>query len=299
MIRYIFAFLLTLALLPVQAQSEIEVDWSAYAQDTVVPVFTHSIDLGYDHIGHEYSVAIEYPELKPLTASEIERYRLPQENGLPEWPEIDVYKGISAKRGQLDISFIPIIWRDGKYWRMENFVLRVSPSSRQVARVAQADEKNGSQLPITNSLLEKGRWVKIRVSDNGVHMLTHARLKSMGFADPTKVRLFGYGGHMLSEGDTDTWIDDLCEVPLWRGSDRVLFYANGPVKWTLESDNTFTHTRNPYSEYGYYFLTDNLEGTPASFPCEEEIKAVDSEIATTPAYSIHEVDDYVWFHGGR
>ena len=299
MTRYILTFLLTLALLPIQAQGEIEVDWSAYAQDTVVPVFTHSIDLGYDHIGHEYSVAIEYPELKPLTASEIERYRLPQENGLPEWPEIDVYKGISAKRGQLDISFIPIIWRDGKYWRMENFVLRVSPSSRQVARVAQADEKNGSQLPITNSLLEKGRWVKIRVSDNGVHMLTHARLKSMGFADPTKVRLFGYGGHMLSEGDTGTWIDDLCEVPLWRGSDRVLFYANGPVKWTLESDNTFTHTRNPYSEYGYYFLTDNLEGTPASFPCEEEIKAVDSEIATTPAYSLHEVDDYAWFHGGR
>ena len=53
MTRYILTFLLTLALLPIQAQGEIEVDWSAYAQDTVVPVFTHSIDLGYDHIGHE------------------------------------------------------------------------------------------------------------------------------------------------------------------------------------------------------------------------------------------------------
>ena len=296
MTRYILTLLLTLALLPIQAQGEIEVDWSAYAQDTIVPVFTHSVDLGYNHTGHEYAVTIEYPELKPLTTEEIERYRLPLKEGLPEWPAIDTYKGISAKRGQLDISFTPIIWRDGKYWRMENFILKVSPLSRQVARVAQVDE---SQSPTTHSRLKKGRWVKIRVSDNGVHMLTHARLKGMGFADPSKVRLFGYGGHPLSESDTDSWIDDLCEIPLWRESSRILFYANGPIKWTLDSDNTFTHTRNPYSEYGYYFLTADIEGEPAPFPCEEEKKAVDSEIATTPAYSLHEIDDYAWFHGGR
>lgn len=294
--RYILPFLLMLTLLPTWAQGEMEVDWAAYAQDTVVPVFTHSIDLGYDHVGREYDVAIEYPELKPLTAEEIERYRLPQQEGLPEWPAIEVYKGISAKRGQLDISFTPIIWRDGKYWRMENFVLKTSLNTSAKNK---AVRKSSSQRTTHNSQLEKGRWVKIRVADNGVHMLTHGQLKKMGFGDPSKVRLFGYGGHMLSETDTEAWREDLNEVPLWRGTDRVLFYANGSVKWTLDSDNTFTHTRNPYSEYGHYFLTADIEGAPMAFPREEEIAVVASEVTTTPAYYLHEVDDYAWFHGGR
>ena len=74
-----------LALLPTKAQGEMEVDWSAYAQDTVMPVYMHSVDLGYDY-AQEYTAVIEYPELVPLTAAEVVRYGLPQEAGLPEWP---------------------------------------------------------------------------------------------------------------------------------------------------------------------------------------------------------------------
>ena len=131
-----------------------------------------------------------------------------------------------------------------------------------------SEEDNLPSLSL-NSQLSKGHWVKIRVADNGIHMLTHARLKNMGFSDPSEVRLFGYGGHLLSESNPDLWIDDLCEVPLWRGDDRLLFYANGPVQWTLQNDGTFIHTRNPYSDYGYYFLTDDAEGEPATFPYGE------------------------------
>ena len=76
MTRYILLFLLTLTLLPTKAQSEIEIDWTTYAQDTVAPVFTHNIDLGYGHNGHQYHVAIEYPELVPLTSEEATRYHL-------------------------------------------------------------------------------------------------------------------------------------------------------------------------------------------------------------------------------
>ena len=297
--RYILSLLMILALLPIWAQGEIEVDWATYAQDTVVPVFTHSIDLGYDHERYEYDVAVEYPELKPLTTEEVEQFRLPLQDGLPEWPVIDTYKGISAKRGQLDISFTPIIWRDGKYWRMENFALKVKASPLSLPRKGDAViDEQGSPLEEA-SVLSTGRWVKIRVSDNGIHMLTHGQLKKMGFNTPSKVRLYGYGGHILSETDTEAWKDDLCEVPLWRGADRMFFYANGPIKWTLDSDNTFTHTRNPYSEYGYYFLTADMEGEPMAFPLGEELAEVASAVTTTPAYHLHEIDDYAWFHGGR
>lgn len=305
-IRYILLCVLALTMSSVRAQREMEVDWAVYAQDSVVPVFRHIVDLGYDCSG-TYTAAIEYPELKPLSADEIVRFRLPEKEGAPEWPEIAVYKGVSAKRGQLDISFSPVIWRDGKYWRIHSFTLKVHREAlSQRRRAAAKTERYAS-----HSVLAEGRWVKLRVADNGLHMLTHARLKNLGFNDPSKVRLFGYGGHVLSESNTDLWCDDLCEVGVWRGDDRILFYANGPVKWTLDKDDTFTHTRNPYSDYGYYFLTDSEVSGNASaggYDVAEAMSAATAQpdgesasapLAWTPAYALHEVDDYAWFHGGR
>lgn len=293
-IRYILLWLLMLCLLPVKAQGEMEVDWAAYAQDTVPPLFVHSIDLGYDHAG-EYTAAIEYPELVPLTVAEIARYQLPKEAGLPEWPEITQYKGVSAKRGQLDLSFVPIVWRDGKYWRIQTFSLKVEKS----AKATQRRSADGGGRYAAHSVLSAGRWVKIRVADNGVHMLTHYKLRQMGFNNPSKVRLYGYGGHLLSESDPDLWCDDLCEVPLYRGADRILFYAHGSVAWTLDGDNTFTHTRNPYSDYGYYFLTEGEEELANVTPVAVASPATEEVVETTPSYALHEVDDYAWFHGGR
>ena len=260
-----------------------------------MPVFMHCVDLGYDCAGN-YSATIEYPELKPLTTEEVLRFRLPKEDGAPEWPEIDVYKGVSAKRGQLDLSFSPVIWRDGGYWGIRSFTLKVHREA-----LAPGVRASGEAVRYAaHSVLSSGRWVKVRVADNGIHMLTHSYLKQLGFNDPAKVRLYGYGGNLLSESDLNRWRDDLCEVPLWRESDRLLFYANGSVAWNLMSDNTFSRTRNPYSDYGYYFLTEDIVGEPMAFPIAENVAEQQGVvIKTTPAYELHEVDDYAWIHGGR
>ena len=61
MLRFLLCCMFACALLPVKGQGELVVDWSAYAKDTVMPVFVHSVDLGYDH-GYDYTVEIEYPE---------------------------------------------------------------------------------------------------------------------------------------------------------------------------------------------------------------------------------------------
>lgn len=293
--RYILLSLLTFALLPVKGQKELEVDWTIQAQDTVIPEFVHSVDLGYDCAG-TYHAAIEYPELLPLTAEEVARFRLPHEGGAPEWPELTVYKGVSAKRGQLDVSFSPVIWRDGGYWRIHTFTLKISrDASPQKIRRTNMAERYAS-----HSVLSTGRWVKIRVADNGIHMLTHSFLKSVGFDDPSQVRLYGYGGHRLSENDVTSWRDDLCEVPLWREGDRMLFYANGPVQWRMESDKTFQHIRNTSSEYGYYFLTADTTSAQVTFPKSEALpKRAGAAVSTTPAYVLHEMDEFAWLPGGR
>ncbi len=271
-----------------------EINWSAYAQDSVVPVFAHSIDLGYDYDG-TYNVAIEYPELKPLTTNEIARFCLPKRNGAPEWPEIAVYKGVSAKRGQLDVSFSPVIWRDGRYWRIQTFTLKV----HREASAKRGRAASGMERYAPHSVLAEGRWVKIRVADNGIYMLSDYDLKQMGFSEPSKVRVYGYGGQQLSEGDPNRWVDDLCEVNVWRGDGRILFYAQGPVSWSMEADQTFTHSRNPYSDYGYYFLTEGEDSQSNALPTAVHPIAAEEPIETTPAYCLYEVDDYAWFHGGR
>ena len=108
------------------------------------------------------------------------------------------------------------------------------------------------------SALDSGKWVKIQVAETGIYKITYDELRKMGF-DPEKVSVHGYGGWPLDEDFSSTsrqpYIDDLPATSLYRGSNYILFYGRGPVKWEYRG-NTFVHTNNPYSNYGYYFITD-------------------------------------------
>ncbi|MDR1746031.1 MAG: type IX secretion system sortase PorU [Tannerella sp.] len=122
---------------------------------------------------------------------------------------------------------------------------------------------DGSQYA-AQSVLSEGKWVKIRVDKTGIYKLTYSDLKKMGFSEPEKVSVHGYGGWILDEDFSKPYIDDVPAVSVWRGSDYILFYAKGPVKWTYGTNiygydrqiTEFFHENNPYSMYGYYFVTD-------------------------------------------
>ena len=53
-------------------------------------------------------------------------------------------------------------------------------------------------LPIdtyaTESALKDGHWVKISVSETGMHLISNSNLQKWGFSDPSKVHVYGYGG---------------------------------------------------------------------------------------------------------
>lgn len=138
-----------------------------------------------------------------------------------------------------------------------------------------------------SSVLSEGKWVKIQVESTGMYKLTYPELQQMGFADPSKVSVFGYGGQMLEEDFSKPFIDDLPQIPVWREADHILFYAQGAVKWVYDSaSGTFVHTNNPYSSYGYYFLTDAagikaMEKTGFSGDTQQEVSVFDD-------YLVHE-----------
>lgn len=138
----------------------------------------------------------------------------------------------------------------------------------------------------SKSLLSEGKWVKIRVDKTGIYKLSYADLKNMGFSDPSKVSVHGYGGWPLDEDFSKEYIDDVPSTPVWRGNDYLLFYGKGPVKWEYDSSSqTFVHTNNPYSLYGYYFVTD-------ATPTNEMDKVAQTSGATN---RITTYDDY-WVH---
>jgi hypothetical protein len=162
-----------------------------------------------------------------------------------------------------------------------------------------AQDTPASERYASHSVLAEGRWVKIRISENGVYQLTDSLVRQAGFADAEHVRVWGYGGALQPDVFPKDYLkdnDDLKEVPTYYTQGRRLFYGVGPVTWT--SANNGIRLRNFYSSYGYYFLTDAKEG--------EESEPLDSTAFANTFYpmpdhyhSIHEVEDFAWYHGGR
>ena len=116
------------------------------------------------------------------------------------------------------------------------------------------------------SVLSNGKYVKISVQETGVHSISYDMLKGWGL-NPENVAVLGYGGAMLSEDFTKHHWDDLPSVAFYmhkgddgvfNNGDYILFYAQGPVKWELNDNGEWGHIRNPYSNEGYYFVTDQL-----------------------------------------
>ena len=115
----------------------------------------------------------------------------------------------------------------------------------------------------TQSKLATGKWVKISIPESGIYEITYDEMLAMGFNNPSQVRLYGHGGFKISETLNGKAIDDLQPVPVKRIGNKMIFYGNGPIKFTMTGYNStprFTREFNPYSQVGCYFLTE--ENTP-------------------------------------
>ena len=148
----------------------------------------------------------------------------------------------------------------------------------------------------SQSILSGGKWVKIRVQESGVYCLTYDELASAGL-NPADVRIYGYGGAMLNQNFKLAKQDDLPPVAFYMNKgadgefgkgDYILFYAQGVDSWEYTSKH-FVHTRNPYSTYGYYFLSDNA-GEQRLIPTADALSDAAFTADTYTAYMLHDLD---------
>jgi hypothetical protein len=146
-----------------------------------------------------------------------------------------------------------------------------------------------------NSVLVAGEWFKISVKNPGIYKVDVPLLNSLGInaqnLSSAAIRLFGNGGHMLSESNANRPIDDLEENAImivdggdgvFNGADYFLFYANGPHEWLKDSiSRRFKHQHNIYSDKAYYFLT--IGGTG------KRVQSVNTNL--TPNITVTSFDD--------
>ena len=270
--------------------------------DSVLPSFHYEWPLDGHYADSVYEVSIDYPEFIDMSEADIDRYHHITNEPLGAMPVIQQYIGVAMKRGTLYVSFVPLVYRDGKYQKLVSFSLSVIARAKEVyasRATAPASARAGQESDryASHSVLASGSWAKIRVPESGFYQLTDAVVRQAGFSNPSRVKIYGYGGALQPErltGDYLAETDDLQEVPTCTLGGKRLFYAVGPVNWSTAAAQK--RERNPYSDYGYYFLTEN----------DDEPLTLDSATFVGSYYpmpndyhSYYEVDDYAWYHGGR
>ena len=143
----------------------------------------------------------------------------------------------------------------------------------------------------TSSKLATGKWVKISIPENGMYEITYDELIEMGFSNPQQVSVYGFGGAKISEVLTGSVPDDLKRVPILRSNNKICFYANGPISFSMSDYSTmprFTRTFNPYSQVGCYFLSEvnQADQVPSRKPTVTVTNYID--MPTSLTYYYHE-----------
>ena len=109
--------------------------------DTLLPVFTWQKQLGAQYADSIYSVTIEYPEFIEMSKEDIRRYREISGVPLPELPVVTQNVGVARKQGVLDVSLVPLVFREGKYQKLVSFKLNVEAHAASRVRTRGADDE--------------------------------------------------------------------------------------------------------------------------------------------------------------
>lgn len=240
-----------------------------------------------------YQVEISNPVYVQLTPAEAV---VVAENSIPH--KLEVVTDYLSERGNnyMDVKVLPFVIIDSKVLKLKSFDLTIKKTP-QAQKITSATRHTYA----SNSVLSQGRFVKMRITDSGIYKLTYDNLVSMGI-DPANVRVFGYGGAILDQSFLLAKPDDLPEAAIWmeKGSDGVfnnddyiLFYAQGINKWSYDKTKSmFTHIINPYSKYGYYFVSSDagigkkIVPQTIFIPENSDIQVVEEFVD----YQVHEKD---------
>ena len=121
------------------------------------------------------------------------------------------------------------------------------------------------------SVLATGSWLKLAVAEDGLYRITPEQLRKAGWnpskIDPSKLRLYGYGGGMLPQPLDTFYHQTLPENAVWVSGaddgrfdqqDYIIFYGQSADRLRYQLTDTgyaLDYQKNLYADSSYYFLT--------------------------------------------
>jgi hypothetical protein len=163
-----------------------------------------------------------------------------------------------------------------------------------------------------SSVLSSGDWYKISISKSGIFKIDYNFLSNIGInpssIDPREIKIYGNGGGMLPQNNSEFRNDDLVENSIFiqgesdgtfNTTDYILFYGQGPDTWTYNSsEGIFVHSKNLYSSDAFYFINVG-PGTGLRITDQASIGGSNPPITTFDERLFYENDNVNLLHSGR
>ncbi len=164
-----------------------------------------------------------------------------------------------------------------------------------------------------NSVLSSGSWYKIKVQEDGIYKIDYNKLQEIGIdpsqINPKNIRIYGNGGGMLPENNSDTPFTDLQENAIFvygeddgqfNTQDYILFYGQSPHRWFYNSASaTYTHQLNAYSDYTCYFITVSDEAGKRIEPRESLEETPTVTLVNFADHQFYEQEEISLINSGR
>ncbi|PKQ44793.1 type IX secretion system sortase PorU [Confluentibacter flavum] len=188
---------------------------------------------------------------------------------------------------------------DGTLKKVTSFQITYNETTN-TNRTAVTSKTFGS-LAVSNSVLSTGKWFKFYVDKTGVFQLSKNFIRQLGVdvdnVDPRTIKIYGNGGQMIPYSNSITQPFDVIENAIkfvgeadgvFNNEDYILFYAQGPKEFNLESNTNI----NCYTDKTYYYINVGTGNGKRIQPFIQPVGVVDLVINTFEDYQFHEVDDY-------
>jgi hypothetical protein len=256
---------------------------------TGLPIFQYPLS----HNNSNFEVEAVFTEAVFKTCSPDEVLFLSNQDFNQTEIEIKIEKFTVRKKANSLLSFIPLRKNPetSTFEKMVSFKIEINSKT-----TSSSNDISDTIVYAENSVLSSGYWVRLGVEKSGIHKITYDDLLAYGLnpdaIDPKNIRIFGNGGGMLPEKNSDPRYDDLQENAIFvsgendgvfNEDDYVLFFGDGPNKWDYVELGYFKHIVNLYSDQAFYFLT-TTNGTGLRIEEQESSSVTPTHFVNTYNY---------------
>lgn len=193
---------------------------------------------------------------------------------------IEANAGIARKITYMFCKVVPVRLNKttGKLEKLISYRLQWQPTGESTT-FKNANQHNRTQGYASSSVLSNGNsWYKIGTAENAVYKIDKAMLQTIlnsgitpidiSSINPNNIKIYGNGGEILSEANSDMHYDDLTENAIFvqgatdnsfDNGDYILFYGQAPNKWKFSPGKNvnmrYNNNKHYYSDSVFYFLT--------------------------------------------